>query len=200
MGHSLVAHFEANVSRWRGQRLYTWLSTACEEKEACTYGEMAARGRAVCYALRRSWSVPGGARVMLIYPPGLDFIIAFFGCQYAAIVAVPYYPPIIPTSPMPSAGERQMLADGLARVARIYASCQPEMLLSTTQCTASPAACGPRNCSCEFGVAVTGCGCGLLRRAPCEHATCTARRLRTRVRAVPLRAAPHSAACHAAPR
>ncbi len=30
---------------------------------------------------------------MLIYPSGLDFITAFFGCLYAALIAVPVYPP-----------------------------------------------------------------------------------------------------------
>jgi acyl-CoA synthetase (AMP-forming)/AMP-acid ligase II len=29
----------------------------------------------------------------LVYPPGLDFITAFFGCLYAGCVAVPTYPP-----------------------------------------------------------------------------------------------------------
>ncbi|MDR1268324.1 MAG: aminotransferase class I/II-fold pyridoxal phosphate-dependent enzyme [Planctomycetaceae bacterium] len=34
-----------------------------------------------------------GQRVLLLYPPGLDFIAAFFGCLYAGAVAVPVYPP-----------------------------------------------------------------------------------------------------------
>ena len=32
-------------------------------------------------------------RALLLYPPGIDFIIAFFGCLYAEVVAVPLYPP-----------------------------------------------------------------------------------------------------------
>jgi acyl-CoA synthetase (AMP-forming)/AMP-acid ligase II len=34
-----------------------------------------------------------GERVLLVYPPGLDFILAFCGCLYAGAVAVPVYPP-----------------------------------------------------------------------------------------------------------
>ena len=34
-----------------------------------------------------------GDRALLLYPPGLDFIAAFFGCLYAGVVAVPAYPP-----------------------------------------------------------------------------------------------------------
>ena len=35
----------------------------------------------------------GGERALLLYPAGLDFVAAFFGCLYAGVVAVPAYPP-----------------------------------------------------------------------------------------------------------
>jgi amino acid adenylation domain-containing protein/non-ribosomal peptide synthase protein (TIGR01720 family) len=34
-----------------------------------------------------------GEHVVLLYPPGLDFIEGFFGCLYAGAIAVPAYPP-----------------------------------------------------------------------------------------------------------
>ncbi|MEA5534506.1 AMP-binding protein [Crocosphaera sp. XPORK-15E] len=34
-----------------------------------------------------------GDRALLLYPPGLDFIVAFFGCLYAGVIAIPLYPP-----------------------------------------------------------------------------------------------------------
>jgi acyl-CoA synthetase (AMP-forming)/AMP-acid ligase II len=34
-----------------------------------------------------------GERALLLFPAGLDFIAAFFGCLYAGVVAVPCYPP-----------------------------------------------------------------------------------------------------------
>ena len=34
-----------------------------------------------------------GERALMLYPPGLDFIKALFGCYYAGVVAVPAYPP-----------------------------------------------------------------------------------------------------------
>ena len=34
-----------------------------------------------------------GGRALLLYPPGLEFVAAFFGCLYAGVVAVPVYPP-----------------------------------------------------------------------------------------------------------
>src|SRR5947208_1652733 len=34
-----------------------------------------------------------GERVLLVYPPGLEYIAAFFGCLYAGLIAIPVYPP-----------------------------------------------------------------------------------------------------------
>ena len=42
-----------------------------------------------------------GERALLLYPPGLDFIAAFFGCLYAGVVAVPAYPPRLERGRMP---------------------------------------------------------------------------------------------------
>jgi acyl-CoA synthetase (AMP-forming)/AMP-acid ligase II len=51
---------------------------------------------------------------MLLYPPGLDFIATFFGCQYAAVVAVPAYPPRMNRAPT---GIQAIAADAGATVA-----------------------------------------------------------------------------------
>jgi acyl-CoA synthetase (AMP-forming)/AMP-acid ligase II len=40
-----------------------------------------------------------GGRALLVYPPGLEFIAAFFGCLYAGVVAVPAHVPR-PNRPM----------------------------------------------------------------------------------------------------
>ncbi len=40
-----------------------------------------------------------GQTAVLIFPPGLEFLAAFFGCLYARVVAVPAYPPR-PNRPM----------------------------------------------------------------------------------------------------
>jgi 8-amino-7-oxononanoate synthase/acyl carrier protein len=34
-----------------------------------------------------------GQRALLLYPPGLEFITAWFGCLYAGAIAIPAYPP-----------------------------------------------------------------------------------------------------------
>ena len=52
-----------------------------------TFGEL--RRRAVAIAARLNWLNAHGDRAILLYPQGLEFIVAFFGCLYAGVVAVP---------------------------------------------------------------------------------------------------------------
>ncbi|WP_180977583.1 AMP-binding protein [Janthinobacterium sp. ROICE36] len=58
-----------------------------------------------------------GSRIMLFYPPGLEYIKAFYGCMLAGMVAVPLYPP-----------RRNSKSDRLTKVAR---SCQSVLALTT---------------------------------------------------------------------
>ena len=62
-----------------------------QESARLTYGEIDRRARAT--AARLADLGVTGERVLLVYPPGLEFVSAFFGCLYAGAVAVPVYPP-----------------------------------------------------------------------------------------------------------
>ncbi|HEX8337892.1 MAG TPA: fatty acyl-AMP ligase, partial [Pyrinomonadaceae bacterium] len=70
---------------------YTFLDDAGAEESALTYAELDERARRIAAALQTSCAP--GDRVLLLYPPGLEYIAAFFGCLYAGAVAVPLYPP-----------------------------------------------------------------------------------------------------------
>jgi acyl-CoA synthetase (AMP-forming)/AMP-acid ligase II len=59
--------------------------------ERLTYGRLLVRAKVVAGALQRCCDK--GDRVLILAPPGLDYITAFFGCQLAGVVAVPAYPP-----------------------------------------------------------------------------------------------------------
>ena len=56
-----------------------------------TYAGLDLRARAVAARLRGLGLA--GERAILVYPPGLEFLAAFFGCLYAGVVAVPAHPP-----------------------------------------------------------------------------------------------------------
>jgi len=66
---------------------YVFLSGGTEPTAELSFAELDLRARAVAVALART--VPPGSRALLHYGPGLDFLVGFFGCLYAGIVAVP---------------------------------------------------------------------------------------------------------------
>ncbi|MGH2600266.1 MAG: AMP-binding protein, partial [Dehalococcoidia bacterium] len=85
-----------SVLRWRAERqpdrlAYRFLRDGERDESTLSYAEFDQRARAVAARLAECGAV--GERAMLLYPPGLDYITAFFGCLYAGTVAVPAYPP-----------------------------------------------------------------------------------------------------------
>lgn len=83
-----------------------------------SYRDLQARAWAVAAALQARGAA--GARVLLLYPPGLDFIAAFLGCMASGAVAVPAPPP------NPLKPERSLL-----RLTAIVDSARPEVALTT---------------------------------------------------------------------
>jgi 8-amino-7-oxononanoate synthase/acyl carrier protein len=68
--------------------------TDCEnvaEDQCLTFGQLDAAARNLAGYLQKQNAA--GQRVLLVYPPVLDFVIGFFGCLYAGATAVPAYPP-----------------------------------------------------------------------------------------------------------
>jgi acyl-CoA synthetase (AMP-forming)/AMP-acid ligase II len=64
-----------------------FLSDATGEGDVLTYGDLDRRARAVAAALHDAGAA--GERVLLAYPPGIHFIVAFIGTLYAGAAAVP---------------------------------------------------------------------------------------------------------------
>lgn len=56
-----------------------------------TYAQLDAHARSI--AARLIEMQMQGERALLLYPPGLEFVAALFGCFYAGVVAVPAFPP-----------------------------------------------------------------------------------------------------------
>ncbi|MFL6137075.1 MAG: fatty acyl-AMP ligase [Frankiaceae bacterium] len=106
----------------RDQRAYAFLDERGQEVAALTYGELHARALAVARQL--SERCRPGDRALLLFPPGLDFIVAWFGCLYAQVIAVPVNPP-----------RRDRLHDATRSVVR---DCEPAAAL-TIAAMAEPA-------------------------------------------------------------
>ena len=70
---------------------YTFLQDGETASIRLTYKELDLKARAIAARLQRMEVTV--SRALLLYPAGLEFIAAFFGCLYAGVVAVPAYPP-----------------------------------------------------------------------------------------------------------
>lgn len=73
------------------QRAFTFLVDGESERVHTTYAQLDARARAIAAYLQSEGL--SGERALLLFPSGLEYIAAFFGCLYAGVVAVPAYPP-----------------------------------------------------------------------------------------------------------
>lgn len=85
--------------------------------QSITYAQLDRRARAIAAQLRTV--TPCGRRVLLLYPPGLDYIVAFIACLYAGVIAVPAPPP---------RGRRS-----LPRIEAIFRDAEPTAALSTAR-------------------------------------------------------------------
>ncbi|HJT30041.1 MAG TPA: amino acid adenylation domain-containing protein, partial [Pyrinomonadaceae bacterium] len=89
--HTLIELLAHRAMQQAHRCAYTFLPEGESEEVRVTYGELEERVRSVGAALAKMGA--SGERVMLLFPAGLDYVAAFFGCLYAGAVAVPAYPP-----------------------------------------------------------------------------------------------------------
>lgn len=61
------------------------------EVSQISFSELHQKAQSIAQCLKTQCDV--GSRVVLLFPPGLEYIQAFLGCLYAGLVAVPLYPP-----------------------------------------------------------------------------------------------------------
>ncbi|MBE9041879.1 fatty acyl-AMP ligase, partial [Oscillatoriales cyanobacterium LEGE 11467] len=94
--HSSLATTLVELLRYRAvhqsdRTAYTFLVDGETQTLSLTYQELDRCARAIAAILQSADLV--GEKAVLLYPPGLEYIAAFFGCLYAGVVAVPAYPP-----------------------------------------------------------------------------------------------------------
>src|SRR5213075_1928766 len=96
--------------------VYRFLPGDAKPEQTITYRELDRRARALAAVIGETTT--SGDRALLLVPPGLDYVAAYFGCLYAGVIAVPAYPPN-PRRPDP-------------RIPRIVEDSQPAVALTTT--------------------------------------------------------------------
>jgi len=88
---TLIELLRSRTHQQSDRLAYTFLVDEGVVETTLTYWELDQRARGI--AARLQSIVEVGDRVLLLYPPGLEYIAAFFGCLYAGAIAVPAYPP-----------------------------------------------------------------------------------------------------------
>jgi acyl-CoA synthetase (AMP-forming)/AMP-acid ligase II/acyl carrier protein len=73
------------------RQAYTMLDPSGMEEDSITYGDMYIRAISIAQKL-----LSDGLRsrhAVLLYPPGIEFIVGFFGCLFAGVAPAPIHPP-----------------------------------------------------------------------------------------------------------
>lgn len=73
--------------------LYTFVDDEGRDVEQLTWHEARRSAAAIARHLVRSVGLAPGERVLLVYPPSLDFVKALLACLWAGVVPVPVCPP-----------------------------------------------------------------------------------------------------------
>ncbi len=116
--NNFIALLENNLTTVADKTAYTFLIDGdLNNITEITYRALAEKARMIAALIQQN--AKAGDRILLVYPPGLDFIAAFLGCLYSGTIAVPTYPP-----------QAQELA---TKLQLIIDNAQPALCLSTTE-------------------------------------------------------------------
>lgn len=113
-----LAHFER---RQPNQCLFSYLDAVGKVQQEYTYRSFSDRTRRLAAVLKAELGLQHGDRALLVYPPGLDSIVAFFACLRLGVIPAPVY--------APPANSAEAGFDKLEFVAR---DCQAKAALSTS--------------------------------------------------------------------
>ena len=132
--HSLADLFEFCCHRKPQELAYGFVRDTLEIESQLTYGEL--EHRVLSLAGHLADRVRPGSRVLLLYPPGIDVVSAFWACMYAGLVPVP--------APAPDPVRRK---HSLPRLRAIIEDAQVSLVLTSS---------GVETISCELSIAKDG--------------------------------------------
>jgi acyl-CoA synthetase (AMP-forming)/AMP-acid ligase II/acyl carrier protein len=112
---SIVDVLNTRASVQPDQTSYVFLSDGAEV-DRLTFAQLRRRARAVAAHLQEMKAQ--NERALLLYPSGLDYVVALYACLYGKVVAVPAYPP--------------RMNQNLGRLLSIIDDAQPTVALTTS--------------------------------------------------------------------
>ncbi|MEJ2691910.1 MAG: beta-ketoacyl synthase N-terminal-like domain-containing protein [Candidatus Thiodiazotropha sp.] len=116
LGRSTLVDLVEWRAQSQGERVaFTFLRDGEVEEAVLTFADLDQQARAI--AARLQASCAPGECVLLLHPPGLEFIAALLGCFYAGVIAVPLFAPAV-KKPMP-------------RIEAVSRDCNPKIALTS---------------------------------------------------------------------
>lgn len=122
MAETLIDYLQMWEARKPDQTLYRFVDAEGRELEHYTYQSFAERTRELAAYLFTEAGLRPGDRALLVYPPGLEMVAAFYACARIGVIAVPVSPPL------PMAFDA-----GLAKLGFIARDSRAKAVLSTKQ-------------------------------------------------------------------
>jgi acyl-CoA synthetase (AMP-forming)/AMP-acid ligase II len=116
---SLVDVVRDRAAAQPDRQAFAWWGERGGIESSLTYAALDEKARAIGAVLQQK-AAPR-ARALLLYPPGFDYIAAFYGCLYGDVIAVPAYPP-----------EPARLDRTLPRLRAIIADAQATVVLTSS--------------------------------------------------------------------
>jgi thioester reductase-like protein len=104
------------------ETLFRFVDADGRELDSYTYESFTERTRELAAYLSAEAGLKAGDRALLVYPPGLEMVAAFYACARIGVIAVPVSPPL------PMAFEA-----GLAKLSFIARDSQAKAVLSTKE-------------------------------------------------------------------
>jgi thioester reductase-like protein len=118
--NSIIAYLEHWVAVQPGKCYSSFLDVHGKETDSYTYLGFYERSRYLAEYLSCQVGMKRGDRALLVYPPGLEVIVAFFACARIGVIPVPVYPPT-----------QTSFQKGLTQVTFIAHDCQARVALTT---------------------------------------------------------------------
>src|ERR1043165_7877775 len=120
--NSIIDYLEQWAAAQPDKCAFSFLDIHGKETASYTYVNFSNRTRTLAVYLSQHAGLKYGDRVLLVYPPGLEVIVAFYACVRVGVIPVPAPPSAIVNFDL-----------GLARLAFVAEDCQPRTVLTTQE-------------------------------------------------------------------
>jgi len=90
---TILDPLRAHAERHPDKDLFTFLDFDGRPKESYSYEAFLQRTADIASHIHKTHPLAPGERVLLVYPPGLEMVCAFYACVRLGLIPVPVYPP-----------------------------------------------------------------------------------------------------------